>query len=292
MERRSMARGRARSTREASRRRWRSPSRWRRAAARPHRVLPRPKKRFGQHFLTDRHYLERIARAIDAKPGESMVEIGPGTGALTAELARSIDRLHVVEIDRELAAGLAARFPSTRVVVHRADALEFDFAQLPAPLRVVGNLPYNVSTPILFRMAAIAERLRDCVFMLQQEVVDRMVARPGTPEYGRLSVMLQYRFAMARMLRVPPGAFTPPPKGDSAVVRMLPLGTDRLRARDEARFAAVVAAAFSQRRKTLRNAVKALVDAGAFESAGIDPTRRGETLGVAEFVALADAREA
>jgi len=255
-------------------------------------VLPRPRKRFGQHFLTDRHYLERIAAAIDAQGTDSMVEIGPGTGALTAALLPALAKLHAVEIDRDLAAELRRRFPAERLVVHEADALDFDFSVLPAPLRVVGNLPYNVSTPILFRMAAIAERLRDCVFMLQQEVVDRMVARAGTPEYGRLSVMLQYRFAMARLLRVPPGAFTPPPKVDSAVVRMLPLGSDRLRARDEARFAAVVAAAFSQRRKTLRNAVKALVDVGAFESAGIDPTRRGETLGVAEFVALADAGEA
>jgi 16S rRNA (adenine1518-N6/adenine1519-N6)-dimethyltransferase len=252
-------------------------------------VLPRPKKRFGQHFLTDRHYLERIAGAIDAKPGESMVEIGPGTGALTAELARSIHPLHVIEIDRDLAAGLAARFPGAKVVVHQADALEFDFTQLPAPLRVVGNLPYNVSTPILFRMAQVAARLHDCVFMLQKEVVDRMVASPGTPDYGRLSVMLQYRFAMALVLRVPPGAFTPPPKVDSALVRMQPLGASRPRARDDERFAAIVAAAFSQRRKTLRNAVKAWVAEEAFAKAGIDPRRRGETLGVAEFIALADA---
>jgi len=252
-------------------------------------VLRRPRKRFGQHFLTDRHYLARIAAAIDAQRGDSMVEIGPGTGALTAQLLPALGKLHAVEIDRDLAADLRRSFPAERLVVHEADALEFDFAALPAPLRVVGNLPYNVSTPILFRMAAIAGRLQDCVFMLQQEVVDRMVARPATPAYGRLSVMLQYRFAMARMLRVPPGAFTPPPKVDSALVRMVPLGDDRLRARDEARFAAVVAAAFSQRRKTLRNAVKALVDARAFERLGIDSTRRGETLGVAEFVALADA---
>ena len=252
-------------------------------------MLPRPRKRFGQHFLTDRHYLERIVAAIDPRRGDSMVEIGPGTGLLTAELARALERLHVVEIDRDLAASLAARFPDGNVVVHEADALEFDFAALPAPLRVVGNLPYNVSTPILFRMAECAERLRDCVFMLQREVVERMVAAPGTAAYGRLSVMLQYRFAMALALRVPPGAFTPPPKVDSAVVRMRPLGLDRQRARDEARFAAIVAAAFSQRRKTLRNAVKALVQEGDFAAAGIDPRRRGETLGVAEFVALAQA---
>ena len=252
-------------------------------------MLPRPKKRFGQHFLTDRHYLARIAAAIDPKPGEAMVEIGPGTGALTAELARTVDPLHVVEIDRELAARLAERFPGAKVVVHQADALEFDFAALPAPLRVVGNLPYNVSTPILFRMAEAASRLQDCVFMLQKEVVERMVASPGTPEYGRLSVMLQYRFDMALVLRVPPGAFTPPPKVDSAVVRMRPLGDDRPRSRDEERFAGIVAAAFSQRRKTLRNAVRSWVSEEGFAKARIDPRRRGETLGVADFIALADA---
>jgi 16S rRNA (adenine1518-N6/adenine1519-N6)-dimethyltransferase len=250
-------------------------------------ALPRAKKRFGQHFLTDRHYVERIVHAIAPHADDAMVEIGPGTGILTRELLRKVKPLHVVEIDRGLAAALRGEFHD--LVVHEADALEFPFESLPTPLRVVGNLPYNVSTPILFRMAALADRLRDCVFMLQKEVVERMVAAPGTPEYGRLSVMLQYRFAMALALRVPPGAFTPPPKVDSAVVRMAPLGAGRLRARDEALFTGVVAAAFSQRRKMLRAAVRSLVTAEAFAAAGIEPTRRGETLSVAEFVALADA---
>lgn len=249
--------------------------------------LPRPRKRFGQHFLTDRRYLARIVDAIGAQRADTLVEIGPGTGLLTAELAPRVDRLHVVEIDRDLAAALEGRFHN--VAVHNADALEFDFAALPRPLRVVGNLPYNVSSPILFRMAGIAERLRDCVFLLQREVVERMVAAPDAPEYGRLSVMLQYRFAMALAFHVPPGAFTPPPKVESAVVRMRPLGPDRLVARDEALFSRLVAGAFSQRRKTLRNAVKSLANADAFARAGIDPQRRGETLSVAEFVALADA---
>jgi 16S rRNA (adenine1518-N6/adenine1519-N6)-dimethyltransferase len=252
-------------------------------------VLPRPKKRFGQHFLTDRHYVDRIVRAIAPKCGDPMVEIGPGTGILTQELVPALDHLHVVEIDRELAAALRARFPAAKVTVHQADALEFDFESLPAPLRVVGNLPYNVSTPILFRMVALAERARDCTFMLQKEVVERMVASPATPEYGRLSVMLQYRFEMALLLRVPPGAFTPPPKVDSAVARMVPLGADRLRARDEAFFARIVAGAFEQRRKMLRGALRARVKPEAFQAAGIDASRRGETLSVAEFVALADA---
>ncbi len=164
-----------------------------------------------------------------------------------------------------------------------------DFASLPSPLRVVGNLPYNVSTPILFRVASIAGRLRDAVFMLQKEVVERMVAKPATPEYGRLSVMLQYRFDMALVLRVPPGAFTPPPKVDSAVVRMAPLGADRLRAGDEALFERIVACAFSHRRKMLRGALRGMLKPEAFEAARIDASRRGETLSVKEFVALADA---
>jgi 16S rRNA (adenine1518-N6/adenine1519-N6)-dimethyltransferase len=252
-------------------------------------ALPRAKKRFGQHFLTDRHYVDRIVRAIAPGRGDAMVEIGPGTGILTQELAPALDHLHVVEIDRNLAAALRARFPAEKVSVHEADALDFEFEALPAPLRVVGNLPYNVSTPILFRMAALGDRLRDCVFMLQKEVVERMVASPATPEYGRLSVMLQYRFAMALQLRVPPGAFTPPPKVDSAVVRMVPLGAGRPRARDEGHFERIVAAAFSQRRKMLRSALRGIVPSQAFDAARIDSTRRGETLSVAEFVALADA---
>jgi 16S rRNA (adenine1518-N6/adenine1519-N6)-dimethyltransferase len=252
-------------------------------------MLPRPRKRFGQHFLTDRHYLLRIVEAIAPARGEAMVEIGPGTGLLTAELAARTDSLHVVEIDRDLASALRNRFPSGQVTVHEGDALEFDFATLPAPLRVVGNLPYNVSTPILFRIAALEGRIRDCTFLLQKEVVDRMVAAPATAEYGRLSVMLQYRFAMRSLFDVPPGAFSPPPKVDSSVVRMEPLGAARPRADDETLFERLVAAAFSQRRKTLRNAARGLAEPAAFARAGIDPGRRGETLAVGEFIALSNA---
>ena len=250
-------------------------------------MLPRPKKRLGQHFLTDRHYLDRIVGAIAPAAGEAMLEIGPGPGALTDRLAAVVRPLHVVEIDRELAHALRERFPPDVVAVHEGDALDFDLARLPEGLRVVGNLPYNVSSPLLFHVAAFADRIRDCVFMLQKEVVDRMAAAPDTPDYGRLSVMLQYRFAIDPCFRVPPGAFSPPPKVDSAVVRLVPLGTDRPRARDEVRFAHVVKAAFAQRRKTLRNALRGLVEAEAFAAAGIDPSRRGETLSVAEFIALA-----
>ena len=255
-------------------------------------MLPRPRKRFGQHFLTDRHYLEGVVHAIDPRPGDAMVEIGPGTGLLTAELLKALPHLHVIEIDRDLAAGLRGRYPAERLTVHEGDVLDFDLAALPADLRVVGNRPYNVSTPILFRIAEHAPRIRDCTFMLQREVVDRMVAAPDTADYGRLSVMLQYRFGMDLALEVPPEAFTPPPKVDSAVVRMRPLPASRSRARDEALFARVVAAAFSQRRKTLRNAARALVDEGAFAAAGIDPSRRGETLSVGEFIALSDSARA
>ncbi|QJR09360.1 Ribosomal RNA small subunit methyltransferase A [Usitatibacter rugosus] len=251
-------------------------------------MLPKPRKRFGQHFLTDRHYLSRIVAAIDPQREDTIVEIGPGPGALTTELAKRVERLHVIEIDRDLAAVLRQRYAPTQVVVHEGDVLEFDFTVLPSPLRVVGNLPYNISTPILFRVAEMAERIVDGVFMLQKEVVDRMVAAPDAEAYGRLSVMLQYRFAMESLLHVPPGAFTPPPKVDSAVVRMVPLGSDRLRAKDEGLFSRVVAAAFSQRRKTLRNALKPVGAPESFEKAGIDLGRRGETLSVAEFVALAD----
>ena len=252
-------------------------------------MLPRPRKRFGQHFLTDRHYLDRIVAAIAPSAGDSMVEIGPGTGLLTAQLVARLEHLHVVEIDRDLAAELRNRFAPAKLSVHEADALEFDFGPLRAPLRVVGNLPYNVSTPILFRVAAMADRVLDCTFMLQKEVVERMVALPATSDYGRLSVMLQYRFAMDALFHVPPGAFTPPPRVDSSVVRMVPLPHSRPVAHDPELFESLVAAAFSQRRKTLRNATRGLAGEEAFVQAGIDPGRRGETLSVDEFIALADA---
>jgi 16S rRNA (adenine1518-N6/adenine1519-N6)-dimethyltransferase len=252
-------------------------------------MLPVPKKRLGQHFLTDRHYIDRIVAAIAPQRSDHMVEIGPGPGALTTPLVECVEHLHVVELDRDLAATLRERHAPSAVTVHQADALEFDFAQLPAPLRVTGNLPYNVSTPLLFHIASFADRVMDCTFMLQKEVVDRMVAVPDSADYGRLSVMLQYRFQMRRLFLVPPGAFHPPPKVDSAIVRMVPLPAERLRARDDVRFAAVVMAAFGQRRKMLRNTLKGLVADTVFEQTGIDGQRRAETLSVAEFVALTDA---
>ncbi len=251
-------------------------------------MLPRPRKRFGQHFLTDRHYIDRIVAAIHPESHDTLVEIGPGTGALTDLLAQRVNHLHVVELDRDLAANLAERFTAARLTVHSTDALAFDFATLPAPLRIAGNLPYNISTPLLFHIAEFTERITDCTFMLQREVVERMVAEPSTAAYGRLSVMLQYRFQMERLFMVPPGAFFPPPKVDSAIVRMVPLGKGRARASDDKLFAEIVMAAFGQRRKTLRNTLKAFLSAQDLGGLGIDSGLRAENLGLSQFIAIAN----
>ncbi len=252
-------------------------------------MLPRAKKKFGQHFLTDRHYIDRIVSAIQPMHNDVMIEIGPGPGALTRPLLGQLDHLHAVEIDRDLAAALRGEFDEAAVTLHEQDVLAFDFSVLGGRFRCVGNLPYNISTPFLFHLGTYADQLIDGTFMLQKEVVDRMVAPPDSADYGRLSVMLQYRFAMTRLFIVPPGAFTPPPKVDSAIVRMSPLAADRLQARDETRFAAIVTAGFGQRRKTLGNTLKPFMNADQISNCGIDPKRRAETLSVAEFVALADA---
>ena len=254
-------------------------------------MQPIPKKRLGQHFLTDRHYIERIINAIAPKSGELMVEIGPGPGAITEPLIAALGHLHVVEIDRALAAALRERLNENQITVHDSDALEFDFSQIGARFRVAGNLPYNISTPLLFHLADFAEHIIDSTFMLQKEVVDRMVAAPDTDAYGRLSVMLQYRFAMKRLFDVPPGAFYPPPKVDSAIVRMAPLPADRPRAKSDKRLAEIVTAGFGQRRKTLSNTLKPFMPATAIDAQGIDPKRRAETLSLAEFMRLADASE-
>ena len=253
-------------------------------------MLPKAKKRFGQHFLTDQHIIGRIVDAIAPKPGQTIVEIGPGPGALTAPLLARADHLHAVEVDRDLAAALRKRFSADKFTLHEGDVLEFDFAAMGPRFRAVGNLPYNISTPFLFHLAQWADQLIDATFMLQKEVVDRMAAAPGTPDYGRLSVMLQYRFEMHALFDVPPESFTPPPKVDSAIVRMVPLPVSRLHARDDKRFAAMVTAGFGQRRKTLGNTLKPFLTAAEISACGIDPQRRAETLSVEEFVRLADAR--
>lgn len=250
------------------------------------------RKRFGQNFLIDAQVIGGIVAAIAPQRADLVVEIGPGLGALTAPLLDRLDHLHVVEIDRDIVARLQQRFSADRLSIHAGDALAFDFGELaPAgrKLRVVGNLPYNISTPLLFHLARFADRVYDMHFMLQKEVVERMVAEPDSTDYGRLSVMLQYRFIMDWLLDVPPESFDPAPKVDSAVVRLIPRDPEELAAHDESRFAALVAAAFSQRRKMLRNTLKGIVDDALFARLGIAPTARAEALSVADYVRLANA---
>jgi 16S rRNA (adenine1518-N6/adenine1519-N6)-dimethyltransferase len=254
------------------------------------------RRRFGQNFLVDRTVIAAIVKAIAPRPDDRMVEIGPGLAALTAPLveareavAGDVTPLQVVELDRDLAARLRKRFDAKRMVVHEADALAFDFASLApaaASLRVVGNLPYNISTPLLFHLLAIADRVVDQHFMLQKEVVARMVAAPGTSDFGRLSVMLQVRYDMESLFDVPPTAFEPPPKVTSAIVRMIPLPAASLKIRDQALFARIVMTAFGQRRKMLRNSLEA--HAEAMEALGVSPTARAEEIAPEMWIALAN----
>ncbi len=255
------------------------------AATGPHRT----KKRFGQHFLHDRGVIERLLRAIDPQPGERFVEIGPGDGALTFPLLARIGRLTAIELDRDLIPRLRERGGDALELVE-ADALTVDLTALAAgqPMRLVGNLPYNISTPILFHALAHAGVVQDMHFMLQKEVVDRMGAGPGSKVYGRLSVMLQARCRVEPLFKVGPGAFQPPPKVDSAIVRLVPLPAAAIGLLDPARFEAVVRAAFAQRRKTLRNALAGVADVATLQAAGIDPQARAETVAVVDYVALAN----
>lgn len=248
-----------------------------------------PRKRFGQHFLVDRHYVRRIIDAVDPQVGDRVVEIGPGLGALTRPLLERLPHLTAVEVDRDLVAALRREFAPKRLTVCEQDALEFDFGALGDRLRVVGNLPYNISSPLLFRLAAARAAMRDLHLMLQKEVVDRMAAAPATPAYGRLSVMLQYRFEVEPLFVVPAGAFRPPPKVESTVVRLRPLEQARAVAADESIFGEVVTKAFGQRRKTLRNALKGCVSEDVLKALGIDPGARGEELPMPAFVAIANA---
>ena len=250
----------------------------------------RPRKRFSQNFLIDESVIGAIVAAIAPHPDDCMVEIGPGFGALTRPLAQMVRGLHVIEIDRDIVARLRGAYAPGELVIHEGDALEFDFDLLGTRLRIVGNLPYHISTPLLFRFVAYTHALRDAHVMLQSEVVERMVAAPGASEYGRLSVMLQYRFHMEKVIDVPAAAFRPAPKVDSAVVRLAPRPADDLRARDERIFAETVALAFSQRRKTLRNTLAGHLDPSDFQVLGLDPRARAQTLSVEDFVKIADYR--
>ena len=250
------------------------------------------RKRFGQNFLVDQQVIDDIVNAVAPRRDDCVVEIGPGLGALTDPLLQRLDHLHVVEIDRDIIARLRPRYSPDRLTIHSGDALDFDFSSLVdqsgRKLHVVGNLPYNISTPLLFHLAGFADSVYDMHFMLQKEVVERLVAEPGSSDFGRLSVMLQYRFVMDWLLDVPPECFSPAPKVDSAVVRLIPRPADELSARDEARFAAVVSAAFGQRRKMLRNNLKGILGDDGFAALGIAPTARAEELSVADYLRIAN----
>ncbi|GAA4340774.1 16S rRNA (adenine(1518)-N(6)/adenine(1519)-N(6)) -dimethyltransferase RsmA [Pigmentiphaga soli] len=247
------------------------------------------RKRFGQHFLIDDSVPEAIVRAIAPRRADNVVEIGPGLSALTAPLLGRLDALKVIEIDRDLAARLRQAYPPERLAVTEADVLDVDFSRFGPALRVVGNLPYNISSPLLFHLMDYADQVRDQHFMLQREVVDRMVAQPGDADYGRLSVMLQSRYEMEKLFDVPPEAFDPPPRVVSAVVRMMPLPADRPRARREGTLSATVARAFAQRRKMLRRGLGDWAPHVPWERLGIADSARAEELSVAQFIALADA---
>jgi 16S rRNA (adenine1518-N6/adenine1519-N6)-dimethyltransferase len=256
----------------------------------------RARRRFSQNFLHDAHYIERIVAAIDARPGDRIVEIGPGLGALSAPLVAAAGHLTAIEIDRDLAARLRARYDDARLTLIEGDALALDWPALAAadarPLKIVGNLPYHICTPLLFALLPVAERVAAQHFMLQKEVVDRIVAAPASKERGRLSVMLQFRYRVTRLFVVPAGAFSPVPKVQSAVVRLVPRAPHELPPVDDERFSRVVTLAYGQRRKTLRNALAGVLTEAQIRAAGVDPAARAEVLDVAEFAALAQALSA
>ena len=250
------------------------------------------KKRFGQNFLTDQSVINSLIDAIAPQPNDLMVEIGPGLGALTQPLMQKLKLLHLVELDRDICAFMvkdyAKQYAEKSIIIHNVDALKFDFTGLGDHLRVTGNLPYNISTPILFHLLSNVVGIKDMHFMLQKEVVERMVAAPSTPAYGRLSVMLQYHLQMEYLITVPPESFEPAPKVESAFVRCVPHATLPFVAKNEALFAKVVLAAFGQRRKTLRNTLKGLLDDAGFTAVGIDSKKRAENLSVADFVCISN----
>lgn len=251
------------------------------------------KKRFGQNFLNNQQIIDQIVRAIHPQPTDHMVEIGPGEAALTAPLLDQVQKLDIIEIDNDLIAPLKGKFGHKPAFhLHHTDALTFDYATLLAPdeakIRIVGNLPYNISSPLIFHLLNYADRIEDMHFMLQKEVVDRMVAEPGNKTFGRLSVMLQYRCQVECLFLVGPENFNPPPKVDSAIVRLTPYDTLPLKAKDENLFAQLVKEAFAHKRKTLRNNLKGILTAEQIEQAGINPGLRAEQMDVADFVALAN----
>ena len=246
------------------------------------------RKRFGQNFLQDSRIIADIVQAVRPQPADTVVEIGPGLGAITEPLAAKLDCLHVCEIDRDIIGYLKTRPYAGKLVIHEGDVLQFDFASVPGRKKIVGNLPYNISTPLLFHLSRYADEVEDMHFMLQKEVVERMVAEPGSNDFGRLSVMLQYFFEMEKLLDVPPEAFSPAPKVDSAVVRLIPAKYRIGQAQDFEQFAALVKQAFHQRRKTIRNNLKGLADDNDLQAAGINPQERAEHIAPEKYVALAN----
>ena len=246
------------------------------------------RKRFGQNFLQDSRIIADIVQAVRPQPADTVVEIGPGLGAITEPLAAKLDCLHVCEIDRDIIGYLKTRPYAGKLVIHEGDVLQFDFASVPGRKKIVGNLPYNISTPLLFHLSCYADEVEDMHFMLQKEVVERMVAEPGSNDFGRLSVMLQYFFEMEKLLDVPPEAFSPAPKVDSAVVRLIPAKHRIGQAQDFEQFAALVKQAFHQRRKTIRNNLKGLAGDNDLQAAGINPQERAEHIAPEKYVALAN----
>ncbi|MEE8528777.1 MAG: 16S rRNA (adenine(1518)-N(6)/adenine(1519)-N(6))-dimethyltransferase RsmA [Gammaproteobacteria bacterium] len=250
----------------------------------------RTRKRFGQHFLHDPAVIARIVDAIDPQPGECVVEIGPGLGAITRPLIDRAGRVIAIEIDRDLAGTLSEDFDAdNELIIHNCNALTFDFLSVrcDAKLRITGNLPYNISTPLLFRLTEFRDQIEDMHFMLQKEVVDRMVAHPGSKAYGRLTVMLAPYLQMERLFTIGAGAFKPPPKVNSAFVRLRPHSVPPFRIDDEGCFSAIVAEAFSHRRKTMRNALRRYFDEADLVAAHIVPGVRPEAVSPEAFAALA-----
>lgn len=248
------------------------------------------RKRFGQNFLTDRQVIERIVQAIHPEPGQCIVEIGPGQAALTQPLLASGAELHLVEIDRDLAAGLQQRLAGhDNAHLHVADALQLDFADISKgrQFRIVGNLPYNISTPLLFHVLRWSRFITDMHFMLQREVVERMAAKPGSKDWGKLSIMCQYHCSVTPLFTVPPEAFSPAPRVHSSMVRLVPHATPPVHIESLDNFKRLVSQAFTMRRKTLRNCMRGLLDENQIQSAGIDPGLRPEALGLEQFAALA-----
>lgn len=253
----------------------------------------RARKRFGQHFLTDEAIIEQIVSAFQIAPGETIVEIGPGLGALTKPLLEQCEKLHVVELDRDLIADMHA-WNNEKLIIHESDALKFDFASIgceidsASKIRIIGNLPYNISTPLMIHLSNFHEHICDMLFMLQKEVVTRLAAVPNEKNYGRLTVMMQYFYKVQYLFDVPPEAFSPPPRVNSAIVRLQPHDELPYKANDFALFSKVVRSAFNQRRKTLRNSLRDLISAEQLEVLGIDSKARAEQLSIEQFVAISN----